>query len=61
MNAENRKEAGCPRRDSAEHEEYVGAQSIGSREAKEQDGADLLERMLNRENLNKATQIKEGE
>ncbi len=54
MNAENRKETGYPRRDSAEHEEYVGAQSVGSRKAKEQDGADLLERILSRENLNKA-------
>ncbi len=54
MNAENRKEAGCPRRDSAEHEEYVGVQSVGGQEAREQDGADLLERILSRENLNKA-------
>ncbi len=37
-NAEYRKEAGCPQRDSAEHEEYVGAQSADSREVKEQDG-----------------------
>ena len=28
MNAEYRKEAGCPQRDSAEHEEYVGAHRI---------------------------------
>jgi len=54
MNAENRKDSGCPRRDSAEHEEYVGAQNAGSRKAKEQDSADLLERILSRENLNKA-------
>ena len=54
MNAENRKEAGCPQRDSAEHEKYVGAQSVGSREVKEQDGADLLERILSRDNLNRA-------
>ena len=54
MNAEYRKEAGCPQRDSAEHEEYVGAQSAGGQEGKEQDGADLLERILSRENLNKA-------
>lgn len=53
-NAECRKEAGCPQRDSAEHEKYVGAQSAGSQEVKEQDGADLLERILSRENLNKA-------
>ena len=46
MNAEYRKEAGCPQRNSAEHEEYVGAQSAGSQEVKEQDGADLLERNI---------------
>lgn len=54
MNAENRGEAGCPWRDSAEHEEEMGAQSVGSQEVKEQDGADLLERILSRENLNRA-------
>ena len=45
---------GCLQRDSAEHEEYAGAQSAGGREGKEADGADLLERILSRENLNKA-------
>ena len=54
MKAENRKETGCPQRDSAEHEEYAGAQSVGNRERGEQDGADLLERILSRENLNRA-------
>ena len=54
MNAEYRGNAGCPQRDSAEHEEYVGAQNVGSQEVKEQDGADLLERILARENLNRA-------
>ena len=54
MNAEYRNNAGCPQRDSAEHEEYVGAQNVGSQEVKEQDGADLLERILARENLNRA-------
>ena len=54
MNAENRKETGCPQRDSAEHEEYAGAQNVGNRERGEQDGADLLERILSRENLNRA-------
>jgi group II intron-encoding maturase len=54
MNAEYRKETGCPQMDSAEHEEYVGAQSAGGQEVKEQDGADLLERIWSRENLNKA-------
>ncbi len=53
-NAEYRGNAGCPQRDSAEHEEYVGAQNDGSQEVKEQDGADLLERILARDNLNRA-------
>ena len=54
MNAEYQGKLSCPQRDSAEHEGYVGAQSVGSREGKEQDGADLLERILSRENLNRA-------
>ncbi len=54
MNAENQNNMGCPQKDSAEHEEYVGAQSIDGQEGKEQDGADLLERILNRDNLNRA-------
>ena len=45
---------GCPQRDSAEHEEYAGARSIDRRNVKEADGADLLERILNRNNLNRA-------
>ena len=47
-------DGGCPQRDSAEHEEYAGARSIGGRETGEADGADLLERILSRENLNRA-------
>ena len=50
--AEYPKEWSCPQRDSAEHEKYAGAQSIGCREVAEQDGADLLERILDRNNLN---------
>ena len=38
----------------AEHEGYAGAQSVGGQDVKEQDGADLLERILSRENLNRA-------
>ncbi|GAA8906116.1 group II intron reverse transcriptase/maturase [Helicobacter pylori] len=38
-----------------EHEEYAGARSIGARESRERDGAtDLLERILGRDNLNRA-------
>lgn len=54
MKAEYRNKPGCPQRDSAEHEGYAGAQSIGNRKVNEQDGADLLERILSRENLNRA-------
>lgn len=53
-NAENLREESCLQRDSAEHEEYAGAQSAGIRESKEAGGADLLERILDRNNLNKA-------
>ena len=52
MKAENRE--GCPQRDSAEHEEYAGARSADSRELTETGGADLLERILDRNNLNRA-------
>ena len=47
-------DGGCPQRDSAEHEEYAGARSIDRQETGEADGADLLERILDRENLNRA-------
>ena len=53
-NAEYFKQEGYLQRDSAEHEEYAGAQSAGIREGKEADGADLLERILDRDNLNRA-------
>ena len=45
---------GCPQRNSAEHEEYAGAQSIDTQETEEADSADLLEKILDRENLNRA-------
>ena len=44
---------GCPQRDSVEHEEYAGARSADRRETEEADGADLLERILDRDNLNR--------
>ena len=53
-NAEYQGNLSCPQRDSAEHEGYAGAQSVGSQEGKEQDGAYLLERILSRDNLNRA-------
>lgn len=52
MKAEYRK--GCPQMDSVEREEYAGARSAGIREGRERDGADLLELILNRDNLNRA-------
>ena len=53
-NAENLGEEGCPQKDSAEHEGYAGAQSVDGRESRESDSTDLLERILSRENLNRA-------
>lgn len=47
-------EESCQQRNRAEHEKYAGAQSVDVQEVKEQDGADLLERILNRDNLNRA-------
>ena len=54
MKAEYPGNRSYPQRNSAEHEEYVGVQSAGGQEVGEQDGADLLERILSRENLNRA-------
>ena len=54
MKAEYSENRSCPQRNSAEHEKYVGAQSAGSRGVVEQGGADLLERILSRDNLNRA-------
>lgn len=53
-NAEYQGTLSCLQRDSAEYEGYVGVQSVGSQEEKGQDGADLLERILSRDNLNRA-------
>lgn len=53
MKAEYRK--GCMQRDSVEREEYTGTQSVGIQESRERgDATDLLERILNRDNLNRA-------
>lgn len=54
VKAEYPKKRSCPQRNSAEHKEYVGVQSVGGHEIGEQDGADLLERILSRDNLNRA-------
>ena len=53
--AEYARKDGFLQRDSVEHEEYAEAQSVGQMEAEEQDNAsDLMERILDRENLNRA-------
>ena len=52
--AEYLEKQSCPQRNSAEHEKYAGVQSVGNQENVEQDGADLLERILSRDNLNRA-------
>ena len=54
MKAEYPKERSFLQRNRAEHERYAGAHSVGNREGVEQDGADLLERILDRNNLNSA-------
>jgi len=54
VKAEYLENKGCLQRDSAERKEYAGARSIDNREAEEADGAGLLERILDRDNLNKA-------
>ena len=54
MKAEYLENEGCRQRDSAEREEYAGAQSIDNWEDEEAGGAELLERVLSRENLNNA-------
>jgi len=54
--AENLKEKGCPQKDSAEHEEYVGASRSFRRiwEERNRVQPELLEKILSRENLNRA-------
>ena len=45
---------GFLQRDSVEHKEYAEVCSTENQEIKERDGASLLEKVLNRDNLNKA-------
>ncbi len=53
VKTENNKES-CLQRDSVEHKEYAEAYNIDNWEAEERNGADLLEKVLDRRNLNKA-------
>ena len=54
--AENAVKGGCPQRDSTECKGYAGARSAVQPEAEETAGRqpDLLEKILDRENLNNA-------
>ena len=52
--AESPGNGGYPQRDSAEHEAYAGARSIDRPGTEEADDADLLGRILDRDNLNRA-------
>lgn len=54
MKTEYSGNAGFLQRDSVEHEDYAEAYSTDSRETKEMDSADLLGKVLNRDNLNRA-------
>ena len=57
MKAEYARDDGFQQRDSVEREEYAEAQSAGQMETAEQDNAsDLMEKILDRDNLNKAYQ-----
>lgn len=54
MKTEYTKRGGLLQRDSVEHKEYAEAYSTETPKVEERDGADLLEKVLSRENLNKA-------
>ena len=54
MKTEHIGNGGFLQRDSVEHKEYAEACSTENREVAERDGADLLEKVLDRDNLNRA-------
>ena len=54
MKTEYSGNGGFLQRDSVEHKEYAEACSTENREVAERDGADLLEKVLDRDNLNRA-------
>ena len=56
MKTEYTTEGGCLQKDSVEHEGYARAYSIENQEVEERSGADLLEKVLERGNLNRAYQ-----
>ena len=54
MKTEYTENGGCLQRDSVEHKEYAEAYSTETRKTEEKDGADLLAKVLDRDNLNRA-------
>lgn len=54
MKTEYTENGGFLQRDSVEHKEYAEVYSANGREVEEKDGADLLEKVLSRDNLNRA-------
>ena len=54
MKTEYIEKGGFLQRDGVEHKEYAEAYSAETQKAEERDGADLLEKVLERDNLNKA-------
>jgi len=54
MKTEYTNESGCLQRDSVEHEGYAEAYSTDGQEVVERDSADLLSKVLDRDNLNRA-------
>ena len=54
MKTEYTENGGCLQRDSVEHKEYAEAYSTERRKTEEKDGADLLCKVLDRDNLNRA-------
>ena len=54
MKTEYTGSGGFLQRDGVEHKEYAEAYSAEAQKAEERDGADLLEKVLDRDNLNRA-------
>ena len=54
MTAKYCSNTGCPQKDSTECKEYVGAPNVNPRDRKERTSARLLDRILQRDNLNRA-------
>ena len=54
MRTEYTENGGFLQRDSVEHKEYAEAYSTEIQKAEERDGADLLEKVLDRDYLNRA-------